>query len=123
MKKLEDFNENDEDFSLIDLYPKYVINSKGILKDFDITYIARSINRETGLEFEICEKITQEVLRKIIGQGLKRVSSTYIREIVCLELTARGLEKFRNIYARYINISMTKFSLDEDFIEKFKKIH
>ncbi len=123
MKKLEDFNENDEDFSLIDLYPKYVINSKGILKDFDITYIARSINRETGLEFETCEKIAQEVLRKIIGQGLKRVSSTYIREIVCLELTARGLEKFRNIYARYINISMTKFSLDEDFIEKFKKIH
>lgn len=123
MKKLEDFNENDEDFSLIDLYPKYVINSKGILKDFDITYIARSINRETGLEFETCDKIAQEVLRKIIGQGLKRVSSTYIREIVCLELTARGLEKFRNIYARYINISMTKFSLDEDFIEKFKKIH
>lgn len=123
MKKLEDFNENDEDFSLIDLYPKYVINSKGILKDFDITYIARSINRETGLEFETCEKIAQEVLRKIIGQGLKRVSSIYIREIVCLELTARGLEKFRNIYARYINISMTKFSLDEDFIEKFKKIH
>ncbi len=122
MKKLVDFNENDEDFSLIDLYPKYVINSKGILKDFDITYIARSINRETGLEFETCEEIAQEVLRKIIGQGLKRVSSTYIREIVCLELTTRGLEKFRNIYARYINISMTKFSLDEDFIEKFKEI-
>jgi len=122
MKKLEDYNENDEDFSLIDLYPKYVINSKGILKDFDIAYVARSINRETGLELETCEVIAQEVLRKIIGQGLKRVSTNYIREIVCLELTARGLEKFRNIYARYINISMTKFSVDEDFIEKFKEI-
>jgi len=120
MKKLEDFEENDEDFSLIDLYPKFVINSKGIIKDFDITYISRSINRETGLELETSEEIAKEVLRKIIGQGLKRVSTNYIREIVCLELVARGLEKHRNIYARYINISMTKFSLDESFVEEYK---
>jgi len=121
MKKLEDSKKDDEDFSLIDLYPKSVINSKGEIKEFDVSYIARSLNRETGLETEISEEIAQEVLRKIIGQGLKRISTNYVRELVCLELTARNLEKFRNIYARLVNVSMTKFTLDEKFLDNFKE--
>lgn len=117
---MQDSKKNDEDFSLIDLYPKTVINSKGEIKDFDMSYIARSLNRETGVEMNISEEIAQEVLRRLIGQGIKRASTNYIRELVCLELTSKGLEKERNIYARLVNVSMTKFTLDDVFLKEFK---
>ena len=110
----------DNSFSLIDLYPKFVINSKGEKKPFDETNIAKILNKETGLDMQIAVKVAEDVIRKIIGIGVKEITTNYIRELVCVELTQRGLNKYRNLFARAINLENISFKLDEKFIKKFK---
>ena len=107
-------------FSLIDLYPKYVINSKGEKKKFDENNIAKVLNKETGLDMHQADKVAEEVLRKIIGLGVEEITTNYIRELVCVELTQRGLNKYRNLFARLINLDMISFKLNETFLNKFK---
>ncbi|MFX1371771.1 MAG: HNH endonuclease [Promethearchaeota archaeon] len=107
-------------FSLIDLYPKYVINSKGEKQKFDENNIAKILNKETGLDMHISEKVAEDVIRKIIGLGMDEITTNYIRELVCVELTQRGLNKYRNLFARAINLENISFSLDEDFLNNFK---
>ena len=110
----------DNSFSLVDLYPKYVINSKGEKKKFDVTNIAKVLNKETGLDINIAEKVTEDVIRIIIGLGYEEITTNYIRELVCVELTQRGLNKYRNLFARAINLENISFKLDEDFMKNFK---
>jgi len=110
----------DNSFSLVDLYPKYVINSKGEKKEFDVSNIAYILNKETGLDIHIAEKVTEDVLRIIIGLGYEEITTNYIRELVCVELTQRGLNKYRNLFARAINLENISFKLDEDFMVNFK---
>jgi hypothetical protein len=107
-------------FSLIDLYPKYVINSKGEKKKFEETSIAKILNKETGLDMHIAEKVAEDVIRKIIGLGIKEIRTNYIRELVCVELTQRGLIKYRNLFARAINLENISFKFDEKFMVQFK---
>ncbi len=107
-------------FSLMDLYPKYVINSKGEKKKFNENNIAKVLNKETGLDFNVAEKVAEDVIRKIIGMGVDEITTNHIRELVCVELTQRGMNKYRNLFARLINIDMISFTLDEDFINKYK---
>jgi hypothetical protein len=106
-------------FSLIDLYPKYVINSKGEKKKFDENSIAKILNKETGLDMHIAEKIAEDTIRKIIGLGVKEITTNYIRELVCVELTQRGLNKYRNLFARAINLENISFTLDEEFLNNY----
>ncbi len=106
-------------FSLTDLYPKYVINSKGEKKKFDESNIAKVLNKETGLDMHIAEKVAEDVIRKIIGLGIEEITTNYIRELVCVELTQRGLNKYRNLFARAINLENISFKLDETFIENY----
>jgi hypothetical protein len=110
-------------FSLIDLYPKYVINSKGEKKEFDENSIAKVLNKETGLDMHIAEKVAEDVIRKIIGLGVNEITTNYIRELVCVELTQRGMNKYRNLFARAINLENISFKLDEEFLNKFKEKH
>ncbi len=110
----------DNSFSLIDLYPKYVINSKGEKKKFDENSIAKILNKETGLDMHIAEKVAEDAIRKIIGLGIDEITTNYIRELVCVELTQRGLNKYRNLFARAINLESIGFKLDEEFINKYK---
>lgn len=107
-------------FSLMDLYPKYVINSKGEKKKFDENNIAKVLNKETGLDMNIAEKVAEDVIRKIIGLGIEEITTNYIRELICVELTQRGMNKYRNLFARAINLENISFKLEEDFISKFK---
>jgi len=107
-------------FSLTDLYPKYVINSKGEKKNFDEYSISKVLNKETGLDMNIAEKVAENVLRKIIGLGVDEISTNYIRESVCVELTQRGLNKYRNLFARAINLENISFNLEENFLDQFK---
>jgi len=109
----------DNSFSLVDLYPKYVINSKGEKKKFEVTSIAKVLNKETGLDMRIAEKVTEDVVRIIIGLGVDEITTNYIRELVCVELTQRGLNKYRNLFARAINLENISFTLDDNFIAKF----
>jgi ribonucleoside-triphosphate reductase len=108
-------------FSLSDLFPKYVINSKGERKEFDETNIAKILNKETGLDIHIAEKVAEDVIRRIIGLGMDEITTNYIRELVCVELTQRGLQKHRNLFARAINLESVGFKLNEDFMNKFKR--
>ncbi len=110
----------DNSFSLIDLYPKYVINSKGEKTKFDENSIAKILNRETGLEWNISESVAEDVIRTIIGLGMKEITTNYIRELVCVELTQRGMNKYRNLFARAINLESVGFKLDELFLDPFK---
>lgn len=107
-------------FSLIDLYPKYVINSKGEKKKFDENSIAKILNKETGLDIHIAEEVAEDTIRRIIGLGVKEITTNYIRELVCVELTQRNLNKYRNLFARAINLENISFKLDEEFMDKYK---
>jgi hypothetical protein len=109
----------DNSFSLVDLYPKYVINSKGEKKKFEVSNIAKVLNKETGLDINIAEKVTEDVVRIIIGIGNEEITTNYIRELVCVELTQRGLNKYRNLFARAINLENISFKLDDNFLAKF----
>jgi len=109
----------DNSFSLKDLYPKYVINSKGEKKKFEDTSIAKVLNKETGLDIHIAEKVTEDVLRIIIGLGVDEITTNHVRELVCVELTQRGLNKYRNLFARAINLENISFTLDDNFLAKF----
>ncbi len=108
-------------FSLIDLYPKHVINSKGEKKEFEETNIAKVLNKETGLDMGVAENVAEDIIRKIIGLGMDEISTNYIRELVCVELTKRGLYKYRNLFARAINLENISFKLEDIFIHKFKE--
>ena len=107
-------------FSLADLYPKYIINSRGEKKVFDETKIASVLNKETGLDMNIAENVTEDVLRKIIGLGVDEITTNHLRDLVCVELTQRGMNKYRNLFARAINLESISFKLKDDFIQKFK---
>ena len=107
-------------FSLIDLYPKYVINSKGEKHKFEETSIAKVLNKETGLDMHVAEEVAEDVIRIIIGLALDEITTNYIRELVCVELTQRGLNKYRNLFARAINLESIGFKLDEKFINRYK---
>ena len=107
-------------FSLIDLYPKYVINSKGEKQKFDENSIAKILNKETGLDMHIAEKVAEDVIRKIIGLGMDEITTNYVRELVCVELTQRGMNKYRNLFARSINLENISFKLDEEFLDNYK---
>jgi len=107
-------------FSLSDLYPKYVINSKGEKKPFDEAKIATVLNKETGLDMHIAESVAEDVLRKVIGLGVDEITTNHLRELVCVELTQRGMNKHRNLFARAINLENISFKLDDEFIEQYK---
>ncbi|MHA2472526.1 MAG: hypothetical protein ACXAES_04760, partial [Promethearchaeota archaeon] len=110
----------DNSFSLTDLYPKNVVNSKGEKKKFEADSVALVLNKETGLDMHIAEEVAENVIRTIIGLGLKEITTNYVRELVCVELTQRGLFKYRNLFARGIILDSIGFKLDEEFLNQFK---
>lgn len=112
--------DNKGSFNLSDLYPNYVITSKGEKKPFDETKIASVLNKETGLDYHIAEKVAEDVLRKIIGLGVDEIKTNHLRELVCVELTQRGMNKYRNLFARAINLEDISFKLDSTFVEQYK---
>ena len=109
----------DNSFNLVDLYPKKVINSKGEKHPFDEKSIAKVLNKETGLDMSIAQKVAEDVIRKIIGLGIEEITTNYIRELVCVDLTQRGMNKYRNLFARAINLENISFKLDESFISQY----
>lgn len=116
--KMTKMDENS--FSLVDLYPKWVINSKGEKKPFDETSISKVLNKETGLDMSLATEVSEDVVRKIIGLNVDEITTNYIRELVCVELTQRGMNKYRNLFARAINLENISFKIEESFLEQFK---
>ncbi|MHA1510519.1 MAG: hypothetical protein ACTSRX_02240, partial [Promethearchaeota archaeon] len=114
--------KEDKKFSVRDIFPQHIQNSRGDLKPFDPDKLVESLNKETGLDWNESIKVVKDSLKKITILGLKTILTSMIREIICLELMSRGYIKERNIYAKLILSSVLKFKLDESFIIKYKEI-
>ncbi len=108
------------EFSLERLFPKYVITSKGDLRRFSGENIAKSLVKETGIAENLAQEVGKAVIRKIAGLGLSEITTTYIRELTSVELTARGLHEARNKFIRLVNTEITKFRLDEAFLDQYR---
>ncbi len=113
-------NNSDISFSVQNIFPKHIINSRGDIKPFDPDKLIKSLNKETGLEWNECIILIKNALKRITVLGLDQIQTTMVREIICLELTAKGYQKERNIYAKLINSTVLKFKMDEKFIEQYR---
>ncbi|RLI66043.1 MAG: hypothetical protein DRO88_02850, partial [Promethearchaeia archaeon] len=111
---------NDILFSLQKIFPRHVKNARGSLKPFNPDKMVESLNKETGLDWNECIEVVKDSLKRITILGLVTIQTSMIREIMCLDLLARGHERERNIYAKLINRSVIKFQLDPKFMEKYK---
>ncbi len=83
-----------------DLLPSSVETTDGKISPFNPERIIESLIRETGLERALAIKVTTNVLRKLSSLGLDFIPAPHLRELVCSELTAMGLHKYRNQYTR-----------------------
>ncbi len=84
---------------LRDLLPR-VFRTEGDIVEFDPLKIEESIVKETGLDKQSSDKITQIVVRRIISSGIKFLSGPHIREIVCSALSEQHFEEERKLYTR-----------------------
>jgi anaerobic ribonucleoside-triphosphate reductase len=90
--------EGKKDF-LDNLLPK-VFKTEGDVVPFDPSKIEESIIKETGIDSDSANQITQLVLRRIISSGIKFLSGPHIREIVCSILSEEHYEDARKLYTR-----------------------
>lgn len=84
---------------LKNLLPR-VFRTEGDVIAFDPLKIEQSIIRETGLDKESADKITELVVRRIISSGIRFLSGPHIREIVCSILSEQHFEEERKLYTR-----------------------
>ncbi len=94
-KKEENLKSN----LLKNLLPR-VFRTEGDVVSFDPLKIEQSIIRETGLDKESADKITEFVVRRIISSGIRFLSGPHIREIVCSILSEQHFEEERKLYTR-----------------------
>ncbi|MHA1521597.1 MAG: fused protease/ribonucleoside-triphosphate reductase [Promethearchaeota archaeon] len=113
-------NNKDVKFSLNSIFPRHIRNSRGDIKPFNPDKMIKSLNKETGLDWDECIEVIKDSLKRITVLGLEIIHTSMIRETICLDLLARNLEKERHIYAKLINSSVIKFRLDNEFIDLFR---
>lgn len=90
--------EKKRDF-LEHLLPR-VFRTEGDWVKFDPSKIYQSIIKETGLDPQSAENVTEIVVRRIISSGIKFLSGPHIREIVCSVLSEQHYEEERKLYTR-----------------------
>ncbi|KKM07830.1 hypothetical protein LCGC14_1729960, partial [marine sediment metagenome] len=113
----------------MDLFP-LVFRTEGDLTEFNSSRILDSILRETGLNIEDANKITELVVRRIVSSGIKFLSGPHIREIVCSILSEQHFENERKLYTRigiplmdYEEILETFWEKKKDRVVNPEKIH
>jgi len=84
---------------LRNLLPR-VFRTEGDVVPFDPYKIEQSIIKETGLDKDSADRITELVVRRIISSGIKFLSGPHIREIVCSILSEQHFEEERKLYTR-----------------------
>lgn len=110
----------DKDKNLFkDLFPK-IINNRGKEENFKVDEMVYDLNRETGLDEKTCENVVKSVIKRIIEINKSKIKSNFVRELICVELSNRDLGKYRNIFVKGIDYNKNKFSLKEEFIQKYK---
>ncbi|GAB4317295.1 MAG: ribonucleoside-triphosphate reductase, adenosylcobalamin-dependent [Promethearchaeota archaeon] len=107
-------------FIVDEVLPRYVITARGDRRPFDWRQVARSLVRETGLSESVAQDVAMNVIKRIIGMGLSEVSTSHVRELTCVELTARGLLRERNQFVKVLVERITKVELDEEFISRYR---
>ncbi|MEW6188724.1 MAG: anaerobic ribonucleoside-triphosphate reductase [Actinomycetota bacterium] len=78
----------------------YVRTSKDEIEKWDGKKIVEALIRETDIEQNLAEKISQEVEEQIISSKLTTVTASLIRELVDTKLVEYGLEEARRKHAR-----------------------
>lgn len=106
-------------FDLEELCPEYVVNSKGERKPFRSDKISSVLNKETGLDINMSKKVSKNVMRKLINIDENEVSTSFIRELICVELSLYGLYDYRELFIKGLSYSRSFFKLDDDFVGKF----
>ena len=97
-KKLTNIKQN-RLWYVKNLLPK-VFQSKGDVVDFNPLKIEESLIKETGMNKDDANHITEFVVRRIISAGIKFLSGPHIRELVCSVLSEQGYETERKLYTR-----------------------
>lgn len=90
-----------------------VLNNSGELEDFDSSRIRNKIKKETGLDKEEVNKITNSVMNSIKKTFKKEISTSTIRSLINAQLVKRGLLD-EEIMSRKIGMSVAEY---EDLME------
>ena len=77
-----------------------VSRTEGDVVPFDPLKIKHSIMKETGLDQESADQITELAVRRIISSSISFLSGPHIREIVCSILSEQHYEDERKLYTR-----------------------
>jgi len=88
------------------------------VKPWDKGRIAMALEAEADLAPEVADEIAGAVERRVFDSGLKRISTTLIRELVDNELFERGLNA---TLQRQAILGMPKFDLDQLVFSKSKE--
>jgi len=104
---------------MIDLIPS-IIDKTLEKKKFNPTLIYESLLRETDISKKDAMNTTKQVVRILVGAGLKIVTSPMIREITNTVLLQKGLEIIRLQYTR---IGFPFYDLTERFRNKSNSLN
>ena len=107
-------------FRLTDIFPKFVVNSRGDLKNFDPDQMVESLNKETGLDKDVCIDVVRGALKRITQLGLETIQADTVRELMCVELNVKGFPEARIKYSKLLNRTAVKFKLDETFVLQYQ---
>ena len=77
-----------------------VRTSLSTFEDFDVNKITKSLIEETEIDEKTARKIAKSVEKQMRKLNIEFVTAPLIREIVCVELLKKGLEKERKLYTR-----------------------
>jgi len=108
---------------ILKILPEYIINSKGEKEQFDLDRIRKSLIIDIGLPEYLTEEILESIVRKLVGLlslSYRSIKTSTVKDFIINELSARGLDKYKEIYERYETKKRIKFVLPEDFINKYK---
>ncbi|MHA1646803.1 MAG: hypothetical protein ACTSVL_04445 [Promethearchaeota archaeon] len=83
-----------------DLLPKKVETTDGKISPFNPQFIVDSLIKETGLDQEKAIKVATDVLRRLSSLNMDFIAAPHLRELICGELTAKGLHEYRCRYTR-----------------------
>ncbi|MBD3229442.1 MAG: anaerobic ribonucleoside-triphosphate reductase [Candidatus Lokiarchaeota archaeon] len=77
-----------------------VRTTKGDIEPFNSRKILESLMKETGINRDAANKITQKVIKRIISSDIQWLSGPEIRELCCSVLAENGLLAARKRYTR-----------------------
>ncbi|MHA1604721.1 MAG: anaerobic ribonucleoside-triphosphate reductase [Candidatus Freyarchaeota archaeon] len=94
-----------------------VRTSRGIIENFDVSKIIRSLIKETGIDKEKATQVAKRVVQRIISSNIQWLSSPMIREMACSVLAEMGMVEERKLYTR---IGVPIYDLNEMIVNPLK---